>query len=396
MYVNSVESQSSDSNSEESLNSEPPLVEVEKPKNLSKFIKEHYPSITLEDWYNWKWQVKNSITNSTELIRVLGIDTFMRSNFYNTNQLPFRITPYFAYTLSNLSDEHPLYKTIIPTLNEKINNIEEKQDPLNEENHSPVKNIVHRYPDRALFLVTGFCSAYCRFCTRTHMVSKRTDIRVSNSDWEEGFNYIEKHPEIRDVIVSGGDPFTIFDEQIDYILGRLRKIKHVEIIRIGSKIASVLPMRVTPNLVNILKKYSPIYISLHFTHPDEFTDDTKKACNMLADGGIVLRSQTVLLKDINDSVEIIKKLMHELLKVRVSPYYLYQMDKVPGAEFFETTIEKGLEIIEGLRGFTSGYAIPRYIVDSEFGKIDVAPNNIISKEGNEYKLKSYKDNIIIH
>lgn len=382
-------------NTDDSLNSEPPSAGVKPKENLQNFIEKYY-NCSIDEWNDWKWQIKNSITKPSDLIRILGNDVFEKINFLTDNQLPFRITPYFVYTLSNLPDEHPLYKTVIPSIYELQSISGEKEDPLNEENHSPVKNIVHRYPDRALFLVTGFCSAYCRYCTRSHMVSKRTDIKVSFDEWEEGLKYIENHSEIRDVIISGGDPLTLRDDQIEYILIRLRKIKHVEIIRIGTKVPVVLPMRITPELVNMLKKYHPLYLSLHFSHPDELTDDTNKACNMLSDNGIVLRSQTVLLKGVNDSVEVIKKLMHKLLMVRVSPYYLYQMDKVPGATNFETTIDKGLEIIKGLRGFTSGYAIPRYIVDSEYGKIEVSPNNIISKENDKYKLKSYTEKIVIH
>jgi lysine 2,3-aminomutase len=206
------------------------------------------------------------------------------------------------------------------------------------------------------------------------MVSKRTSITVSNSEWDAGFNYIEAHPEIRDVIVSGGDPLTLRDDQIDYILHRLRNIKHVEMIRIGTKIPVVNPMRITPDLLNIIKKYHPVYMSIHFTHPDELTAEVQKTCNMIADAGIPMGSQSVLLKGINDDVETFKELYRKLLFVRVKPYYLYSCDQIPGSQHFQSTIDKGLEIIDGLRGHTSGYACPQFVVDTSKGKISLLPN----------------------
>jgi lysine 2,3-aminomutase len=345
---------------------------------LKIFIDENYNGTSFVEWNDWSWQIKNSITKAEKLIEVLGKKKNGAILDIPPNHLPFRITPYFAYLLSTLSNEHPLYRTIIPTINEFNHIKEETEDPLNEINMSPVANIVHRYPDRALFLVTGFCSSYCRYCTRSHMVSKRTDIVVSNREWEAGFKYIESHPEIRDVIVSGGDPLTLRDDQIDYILQRLRNIKHVEIIRIGTKVPVVMPMRITPELMNIIKKYHPVYMSIHFTHPDELTEECQKACNMIADAGITMGSQSVLLKGINDSVETFRELYRKLLFVRVKPYYLYSCDQIPGSQHFQSTIDKGLEIIDGLRGHTSGYACPQFVVDTSKGKISLLPNFVKS------------------
>ena len=381
--------QTDDSELEES---EPPVAKQPQPvlsgltkedDTIIEFIKTNYPDTTITQWNDWKWQIKNSITKSEDLIQILGKKK--ENIIFNIpdNHLPFRITPYFASLLDRLESDHPLYKTIIPTINE-LNSCEgEKADPLDEDGNSPVKNIVHRYSDRALFLVTGFCSTYCRYCTRSHMVSKRTDIHVSKSEWEEAFEYLERHTEIRDVIISGGDPLTMGDIQLEYILSRLRSIEHIEIIRIGTKVPVVLPQRITQELVDMLKKYHPLFLSVHFTHPDELSKETKKACNLLADNGIILRSQTVLLKDINDSIEIMKSLMHKLLMVRVIPYYIYQCDPIPGSEHFRTTVEKGLEIMKGLRGWTSGYAIPHYVIDAPGGggKIPILPNYV--KEINE-------------
>jgi lysine 2,3-aminomutase len=381
MIKNNMNTQNLQHSNNESEPSDPyPAAEKDIPlptnNRLKYFIDENYPDSSLEEWNDWKWQIKNSITKTDRLNAVLGNkknDAIIRMP---ENHLPFRITPYFAYLLSTLEDNHPLYRTIIPTINELNHIKEETEDPLNELNMSPVPNIVHRYPDRALFLVTGFCSAYCRYCTRSHMVSKRTDIVVSNKEWEAGFQYIESHPEIRDVIVSGGDPLTLRDDQIDYILHRLRNVKHVEMIRIGTKIPVVMPMRITPELLNIIKKYHPVYMSIHFTHPDELSEETRKACNMIADAGIPMGSQSVLLKGINDDVETFRELYRKLLFVRVKPYYLYSCDKIPGSQHFQSTIDKGLEIIDGLRGHTSGYACPQFVVDTSKGKISLIPSFI--------------------
>jgi lysine 2,3-aminomutase len=341
---------------------------------LKNFINENFIGTSIEEWNNWKWQIKNSITNTETLIKVLGRKKNGTIINVPENHLPFRVTPYFAYLLDTLSSDHPLYRTIIPTVDELITIEGEIEDPLNEEGSSPVPNIVHRYPDRALFLVTGFCSAYCRYCTRTHMTSKRTSFSVSSKEWEIGFQYIESHPEIRDVIVSGGDPLTLRDDQIEYILKRLHSIEHVEMVRLGTKVPVVLPMRITSNLMNIIKKYHPVYMSIHFTHPDELSEQTQKACNMIADAGIPMGSQSVLLKGINDNVDTFRSLYRALLKVRVKPYYIFSCDKIPGSQHFQSTIDKGLEIIDGLRGYTSGYACPQFVVDTNKGKISLLPN----------------------
>ena len=360
---------------------------------LKIFIDENFRGTSFEEWNDWRWQIRNSITNTEKLIMLLGKKKNGTIINMPINHLPFRITPYFVYLLDTLPNDHPLYKTIIPTVNE-LNSIEgEKEDPLDEERFSPVPNIVHRYPDRVLFLVTGFCSLYCRYCTRSHMTSKRTDIKVSNSEWEAGFQYIENHPEVRDVVISGGDPLTLSDDQIEYILKRLRAIEHVEMIRIGTKVPVVLPMRITTDLTNMLKKYHPLYMSIHFTHPDELTPDVQKACNMLADAGIPLGSQSVLLKGINDNVETFRKLNKGLLKIRVRPYYIYQCDPIPGSEHFRTDIQTGLDIIKGLRGFISGYGIPQYVIDAPGGggKIPLLPNYVKEIKENEIILTNYLD-----
>ena len=345
---------------------------------LKLFIDENFRGNTLEEWYSWKWQIKNSIIDTEKLLILLGKKKNGTIINMPKNHLPFRITPYYVYLLDTLSSDHPLYKTIIPTVNE-LNSIEgEKEDPLDEQKFSPVPNIVHRYPDRALFLVTNSCSTYCRYCTRSHMVSKEDHVTATKAEWERGFQYIEAHPEIRDVIVSGGDPLTLRDDQIEYILQRLRSIEHVEIIRIGTKVPVVLPMRITNELCNIFKKYHPLFMNIHFTHPDEIIADVKEACSKLNNSGIPLGSQTVLLKDINDNSATMTELMHRLLMARVKPYYIFSCDKIPGSRHFQSTINKGLEIIDSLRGHTSGFACPQFVVDSSKGKISLLPNFVKS------------------
>ena len=358
-----------------------------------RFKQKHFPGTTLQEWNNWRWQIRNSFTSYEQLKTILNLsDDEVRINNNGFN-LPIRITPYYASLIDPGNPTQALRKTVVPVFDELMVSPEEKADPLGEENFSPVNHIVHRYPDRVLFLVTGFCSTYCRYCTRSHMVSKKDKCHSSISEWDIAIEYIRNNKQIRDVLISGGDPLTLSDARLEYLLSRLRAIEHVEIIRIGSKVPVVLPQRITPVLVKILKKYNPLFLSIHFTHPDELTKETQFACNRLADSGIVMGSQSVLLKGINDNVEVFKKLTHELLKVRVKPYYLYQCDPIPGSAHFRTSVAKGLEIIKGLRGFTSGYAIPHYVIDAPGGggKIPLLPDYVESISDEQVVLKNYEE-----
>lgn len=365
-------------------------------ENTRKFIKKHFPTTTDAEWLDWKWQVKNSITSTKQLQEFISLN-IKEKNFYfiNEDSLPLRITPYYASLLEEKPRQNSIRKCVIPLEDEYIKTDGESSDPLCEEEDSPLPNIVHRYPDRVLFLVTGFCSTYCRYCTRSRMVAKEQHFTYGKSDMERAFQYIESHKEIRDVLLSGGDPLTLGNQQLDYILSRLRKIPHIEFIRIGTKVPAVLPQRITPSLVNVIKKHHPVWISIHFTHPMEITPEVKEACERLADAGIPLGSQTVLLKGINDEVSIMKKLVHELLKIRVRPYYLYQCDPIAGSSHFRTSIERGLEIIQGLRGFTTGYAVPTYVVDAPGGggKIPLLPEYFVGKEGGYTLLKNYSGKV---
>jgi lysine 2,3-aminomutase len=280
---------------------------------------------------------------------------------------------------------------VIPTVHELIRGPGEADDPLGEESQSPVHGLVHRYPDRVLFLVHDFCSTYCRYCTRSRVVGHGS-LTASQARLEKAIQYISATPTIRDVLLSGGDPLLLSDNKLEWLLARLRLIPHVEVIRIGTKIPAVLPQRVTPKLTRMLKRYHPLWMSLHFMHPDECTPETQRACDMLADAGIPLGSQTVLLNGINDDVETMKKLMHGLMKMRVRPYYLYQCDPITGSSHFRTPVAKGLEILQGLRGHTSGYAVPTYVIDAPGGggKIPLMPVSVTGRQGDDLLLRNYE------
>jgi lysine 2,3-aminomutase len=355
------------------------------------FRKKFYPQILNKDWNDWQWQITHRIRTHERLSQMLNLsgEEFMVNS---ESQLPLSITPYYLSLISPDNPDQPLRKSVVPTVHEWVKMACESDDPLGEDHQSPVPGLVHRYPDRVLFLLLDFCSTYCRYCTRSRVVG-HGGIKASRARWERAIEYIENTPTIRDVLLSGGDPLTLSDDRLEWVLSRLRRIPHVEIIRIGTKVPAVLPQRITPKLVKMLKRYHPLWMSLHFTHPDECTPETNKACTMLADAGIPLGSQTVLLKGINDNVETMGDLMHRLMKMRVRPYYLYQCDPISGSGHFRTSIDKGLEIIHGLRGFTSGYAVPTYVVDAPGGggKVPLMPDYVKERTRDELILTNYEN-----
>jgi len=310
---------------------------------------------------------------------------------FMAGQLPLAITPYYASLLDRNNPLQPLRRSVIPVTAEYLHSAGEAADPLGEDHDSPVPGLVHRYPDRVLFLVTDFCSTYCRYCTRSRMVGHGNGFSANMARWEQALAYIAGTPAVRDVLLSGGDPLTLPDESLQWLLSRLRRIKHVEFVRIGTKAPVVLPQRITPTLTRMLKKYHPLWMSIHVTHPEELTPEVSQACERLADAGIPLGSQTVLLSGINDRVETMKALVHGLLKVRVKPYYLYQCDPILGSAHFRTPVEKGLEIIRGLRGHTTGYAVPTYVIDAPGGggKIPLLPEYVMGRDGEDLLLKNY-------
>jgi lysine-2,3-aminomutase len=346
-------------------------------------------------WYDWKWQFKNRITTVEELEKIIKLEEKEKQEISSCLKV-FRmaITPYYASLMERDNPKCPIRMQAVPTIYETRIAPYELEDPLDEERESPVKNIVHRYPDRVLFLVTHMCSMYCRHCTRRRTVGEE-DFVISDEEVNAGVKYIDDNPEIRDVLISGGDPLTMSDARLEGIIAKIRKIEHVEIIRIGTRVPVVMPMRITPELLSMLKKYQPIWINTHFNHPRELTKDSIKACNDIVDAGIPLGNQSVLLRGINDDTEIMKELLCKLVKARVRPYYLYQCDLSQGLDHFRTKVEKGIEIMNNLTGSITGLAVPKYVIDAPHGggKIPINPDYVISKDDQEVIMKNYKGKI---
>ncbi|MDH4107434.1 MAG: KamA family radical SAM protein [Gammaproteobacteria bacterium] len=358
----------------------------------AEFLRRHYPDATVDNWNDWRWQNRYRVRTLADLERMIRLsDEETDAIRRHAGALPVGITPYYASLLDSEDSLQGLRRSVVPVLGEYIVSRGENEDPLGEDSHSPVPGLVHRYPDRVLLLVTNFCSVYCRYCTRARMVGSVGERSVKKGDIELALDYIARTPVIRDVLISGGDPLSLDDDRLDYILGRLRKIPHVEFVRIGSKQPVVQPMRITRALTRVLKRYHPLWMSLHFTHPDELTPEVAEACGRLADAGIPLGSQTVLLKDVNDDLDTMKSLMQGLLRIRVKPYYLYQCDPISGSGHFRTPVSKGVELIRGLRGHTTGYAVPTFVVDAPNGggKIPVSPDYVVGYEGSDLLLTSY-------
>jgi lysine 2,3-aminomutase len=364
--------------------------------STDNFRKEFYSTATKTDWNDWHWQLRHRIQELDELAQMIELSADERSAIANhKDHLPLAITPYYASLLKAKEPFQPVRRTVVPVNAEYCRTNGEAEDPLGEENATPVAGVVHRYPDRALFMVTGFCSTYCRYCTRSRMVGNNKEFRFDEDQWEQAIAYIEKTPAVRDVLLSGGDPLTLSDSKLEWILSRLRRIPHVEFLRIGTKVPVVLPQRITLALTRMLKRYHPLWMSIHVTHPDELTPEVAQACSRLADAGIPLGSQTVLLSGVNDEVATMKQLFRGLLRIRVRPYYLYQCDPIPGSSHFRTPVEKGLEIVRGLRGHTTGYAVPTYVIDSPGGggKIALLPEHVVGRDGDDLLLRNYQGEV---
>jgi lysine 2,3-aminomutase len=372
-----------------------PFAARRQPKTSCKtrtFRRKFFPAATDKEWNNWHWQINNRIHSILQLGRYLDLSSAETGALGNLSvKLPLGITPYYMSLISREDPDSALRKTVVPTVHEFFKAPEEADDPLCEDHQSPVPGLVHRYPDRVLLLAHDFCSTYCRYCTRSRVVGHGR-LYPNRVRLEKAMEYIRANTQIRDVLISGGDPLTLSDARLDWILTKLRQIPHVEIIRIGTKVPAVLPQRITVPLVRMLRRHHPIWMSLHFTHPDECTPEAYRACAMLADAGIPLNSQTVLLAGVNDTLDTMTQLMHQLLKMRVRPYYLYQCDPISGSSHFRTPVEKGLEIIRGLRGFTSGYAVPTFVIDAPGGggKIPIMPDYITGRTDSEWILRNYE------
>ncbi|WP_320006366.1 lysine 2,3-aminomutase [Maridesulfovibrio sp.] len=347
------------------------------------------------DWTDWKWHIRNTIKTVSGFEKTLGIkfsDAERKKHEMTLRKFPLAITPYYL-SLIDVDDyeNDPVFLQSFPSPEElKIERCD-MTDPLHEDEDSPVPGITHRYPDRVLFHISNLCSMYCRHCTRKRKVGDQDSV-PSRSQLEQGIEYIRNTPQVRDVLLSGGDPFMLSDEKLDWILTKVGEIEHVEVIRIGTRMPVVLPYRVTDDLVNMLKKHHPLWINTHFNHPREVTDSSRRALAKLADAGIPLGNQSVLLAGVNDCPRLIKALNQKLVKNRVRPYYLYQCDLSEGLSHFRTPVGKGIEILESLRGHTSGFSVPTYVVDAPGGggKIPVMPNYIVSWATNKVVLRNYE------
>lgn len=350
------------------------------------------------DWFDWKWQMKNRITTVEGLERYIRLTPEEKENITRCLSL-FRmaVTPYYASLMDPVDPMCPVRLQAVPRIEETVILPCELADPLGEDRDSPVKNIVHRYPDRVLLLVTHQCSMYCRHCTRRRTVGEE-DHTITASELDDAVRYIESNPRIRDVLVSGGDPLTLSDETLERILSRLRAIDHVEIIRIGTRVPAVMPMRITPELLSMLKKYQPVWINTHFNHPKELTPLALKACGEIVDAGIPLGNQSVLLRHINDNAETMKQLLLKLVKGRVRPYYLYQCDLSRGIGHFRTRVETGISIMKALTGNISGYALPKFVIDAPGGggKIPVSYNYVQSIDDSQVVMRNYRGDIYVY
>ena len=351
-----------------------------------------FPNVTDAEWNDWRWQVRNRIETLDELKKYIKLTPEEEEGVKKSlATLRMAITPYYLSLIDPDNPKCPVRRQAIPTAAELYQSPADLLDPLHEDEDSPVPGLTHRYPDRVLFLITDMCSMYCRHCTRRRFAGQH-DCESTQDRIQAAIDYIARTPQVRDVLLSGGDALMVGDKMLESIIQRLRAIPHVEIIRLGSRTPVVCPQRITDDLVNMLKKYHPIWLNTHFNHPNEVTEESMAACARLADAGIPLGNQTVLLRGVNDDTEIMKQLVHDLVRMRVRPYYIYQCDLSMGLEHFRTPVSKGIEIIENLRGHTSGYCVPTFVVDAPGGggKIPVMPQYVISQSPHKVILRNYE------
>jgi len=345
-----------------------------------------------KDWKNWAWQLNNRIQKVDDLKALIDISAEEEEGCGFANQkLLFSITPYFFNLIDRNDLDCPIRKQVIPRVGELFVAPEERTDPVGEDLHMPVPGLVHRYPDRVLFLVTSFCASYCRYCTRSRLVSNAQGYDFHPA-FDKAIAYIEQNPAIRDVLISGGDPLLLPDRKLEMLLKKLRAIAHVEFVRIGTRIPVFMPQRITKKLCTVMEKYGPIWMSIHVNHPKECTLELKEACKNLTSSGVVLGNQSVLLDGINDNVDTMRSLSHRLLQMEVRPYYIYQCDLITGSSHFRTDVRKGLEIIEQLRGHTTGYAVPQLVIDAPGGggKIPLNPNTVQEITDTEIILRNFQ------
>lgn len=352
----------------------------------------YWQHIPESEWNDWTWQLKNRLTSVEQLEQFIELTPEERAGCYFADKkLSLAIIPYFFNLIDPRDPNCPVRKQVIPRAGEMQLSTGEELDSLGEDAHSPVPGLVHRYPDRVLFLVTDRCASYCRYCTRSRLVSNAQDYNF-HPEFEQALRYIEAHDEVRDVLISGGDPLLLSDRKLEHLLSRLRAIKHVEFIRIGSRIPIFLPQRITPELCELFKKYGPIWMSIHVNHPKECTAELRAACERLSFAGVPLGNQSVLLAGVNDDPEVMKALVHRLLRMRVRPYYLYQMDLITGGAHFKADVRKGIEIMQALRGHTTGYAVPQYVIDAPGGggKVPINPEYLEKITDDEVVFRNYE------
>lgn len=353
---------------------------------------ELFKDVTPEQWNDWRWQLRNGIRDIATLEKVIALTEGEREQLRRClDKFTMEITPYYAALMDHDNPECPVRMQSVPRFAELHDDPSDLADPLHEDVDSPVPGLTHRYPDRVLLLVTNICSMNCRHCTRRRLVGD-TDVDMPEAQIAKAIEYIRQTKTVRDVLISGGDPLVLSDDQLESILSRLRAIDHVEIIRIGTRTPVVMPQRITDSFVAMLKKYHPVFLNTHFNHAKEITAEAREACAKLADAGVPLGNQSVLLRGINDEPDVMKQLVHKLLTIRVRPYYIYQCDLSLGISHFRTSVDKGIEIIESLRGHTTGFAVPTFVVDAPGGggKIPVMPNYLISRSGKKVILRNYE------
>ncbi|MGM9864146.1 MAG: lysine 2,3-aminomutase [Lepagella sp.] len=353
---------------------------------------EMFPGVSDKDWNDWTWQVRNRIETVDQLKKYLKLTEEEEAGIRESlKTLRMAITPYYLSLIDPDDPNDPVRKQAVPSSLELHRASADLEDPLHEDSDSPVPGLTHRYPDRVLMLITDKCSMYCRHCTRRRFAGQH-DAASPRENIDKAIDYIARTPQVRDVLLSGGDCLLVSDETLEYIFKRLREIPHVEIIRLGSRTPVVCPQRITPELVQMISKYHPVWLNTHFNHPNEVTEESKEACARLANAGVPLGNQSVLLRGVNDCPNIMMRLVHELVKIRVRPYYIYQCDLSLGIEHFRTPVSKGIEIMENLRGHTSGYCVPTFVIDAPGGggKIPIMPNYIVSMAPNRMVVRNYE------
>jgi lysine 2,3-aminomutase len=347
------------------------------------------------EWNDWRWQLRHRITTLEQLETLMPLTREERLGVQLAgHHLALAITPYFFNLIDVNDPDCPIRRQVVPRIEEMMAAPWEMIDPCGEDEHMPVPGLVHRYPDRVLFLVTDRCAAYCRYCTRSRVVSGVGEQHLQ-TDFNEALNYLREHTEVRDVLLSGGDPLLFSDERLEDLLTRIRAIDHIEFLRIGTRIPVFLPQRITPELCSMLRKFHPLWISIHTNHPKEATHEVREACARLADAGIPLGNQSVLLRGVNDDAAVMKELVHKLLMMRVRPYYIYQCDPVKGTHHLRSSVRKGIEIIEALRGHTTGYAVPQFVIDAPGGggKVPINPEYVLTQDEDRIVMRNYEGKI---